>query len=112
MPADFDSVFGDDDFNFDDDPIEEVGQDDTTVSQQADDDGFEDMFRQRAARTETSFDEMEADADDYFEPETSSSGGFSLGSFTALQRLIIIALILLDILAIGYGVLILTGNVG
>lgn len=107
MSADFDSVFGDDDFNFED-PIEE-GQEDLTVERIPEDDGFEDMFRQQAARTETSFDEMEAD--NYFEAEESGSG-FSLGSFTAVQRLIIGLLVLLNILAIGFGVLLLTGTVG
>ena len=107
MPADFDSVFGDDDFNFDDDPIEDG--DDLAPAPQ--DEGFEDMFRQQAERTETSFDEMEADEEEYFETE-GNSGGVSLGSFSSFQRLVIIALVLLDLFAIGYGVLILAGRVG
>lgn len=105
MPADFDSVFGDDDFNFDD-PIEE--QDSFDAPSQ--DDGFEDMFRQQAARSESSFDEMETD-DDYFEAESSSGGGFSLGNFTSMQRLILISLVLLDIIAIGFGLLVLSGTI-
>ncbi len=107
MPADFDSVFGDDDFNFDDDPIDNTEE----IESIQEDDGFEDMFRQQAARSEASFDEMEAD-DDYIEAEGNSGGGFSLGAFTPFQRLIIIALVLLDIFAIGFGVLIMTGRVG
>ena len=48
---------GDDDFNFDDDPIDNTEE----IESIQEDDGFEDMFRQQAARSEASFDEMEAD---------------------------------------------------
>ncbi|MEM7334532.1 MAG: hypothetical protein AAF490_20820 [Chloroflexota bacterium] len=108
MSADFDSVFGDDDFNFEDD----LGENSDAIEPIQEDDGFEDMFRQQAARSESSFDEIDADEDYIEEMEGNSGGGFSLGAFTPFQRLIIIALVLLDIVAIGFGVLILTGRFG
>ena len=107
MPADLDSLFDDDEFELDD-SLE--GQENEIEASQ--DDGFEDMFRQQSARTESSLDDMQFDdSDDEFLEDSGSRGGFSLANFSPLQRLILIFLILLDILAIGFGVLVIMGLV-
>ena len=87
------------------------------------DDGlnFDDLRRQ-SARSGSAFDNMEMDADsdsddDYLldNDDATSSGSsgsrFSLRNFTPMQRLILGVLFLLNIGAIGFGVLVVMGIV-
>lgn len=69
------------------------------------DDEFE-QLRQKSARSGSMYDEMEADTQGQ-----SSGSSFSWSSFSSGQRLVLALLIVLDILAIGFGVLVLTGIV-
>lgn len=68
-----------------------------------DDDEF-DMLRQKSVRTESTYDGMD-DSD----AEFSSGSAFALSNFTSSQRLILLSLLMLDIVAIGFGVMILLG---
>lgn len=71
---------------------------------------FEDEFdrlREKTARTSAVYDEMEYD--DY-EEEVAAERGF-LGQFTPQQRFVLALLLLLDILAVGLGVLVVFGVV-
>lgn len=77
------------------------------------DEEFE-QLRHQSARTGSTYEEMEMDMDedefDEFEDDGSSSR-FSLGNFTSTQRLILAILVFLDILAIGFGVLVVMGQI-
>jgi hypothetical protein len=68
------------------------------------DDEF-DMLRQKTVRTESTYSGM--DTSDYDD----SSSGFSLSNFTTSQRLILVALLLLDVAAVGFGFLVLFGRI-
>jgi hypothetical protein len=74
-------------------------------TEQGGDDAF-DQLRRKSARTGAMHDEM-AEDEEFF--ESSSSLSFSLGNFTPTQRLILAVLILLDVLAVGFGLLVITG---
>jgi hypothetical protein len=43
-------------------------------------------------------------------PASSSDSGFSLSNFSSMQRLVLAILVLLDILAIGFALLVITGR--
>jgi hypothetical protein len=102
-----------DDFsNFDDDSFDEtpdwlVDDDDaaSATGTDYDDDQFE-QLRQKSARSGSMYDDMEADG-------AAQSGGssFSWSNFSSGQRLVLALLIVLDIVAIGFGVLVVTGIV-
>lgn len=105
-----------DDFsNFDDDSFDDTpdwllddegeGVASDTVAEVDDDDEFE-QLRQKSARSGSMYEEMEAD-----NQGQSGSSSFSWSSFSSGQRLVLALLIVLDILAIGFGVLVLTGIV-
>jgi hypothetical protein len=105
-----------DDFSsFDDDSFDDTpdwlldDQDENSVSDAGaeveDDDEFE-QLRQKSARSGSMYDEMEAD-----NQGQSGSSSFSWSSFSSGQRLVLALLIVLDILAIGLGVLVLAGIV-
>lgn len=102
-----------DDFsNFDDDSFDETPDwlidDDDTASGAIlgdDDDEFE-QLRQKSARSGSMYDDMEAD-----EARQSGGSSFSWSSFSSGQRLVLALLIVLDIVAIGFGVLVVTGVV-
>jgi hypothetical protein len=102
-----------DDFsNFDDDSFDEtpdwlVDDDDTpsAAGTDYDDDQFE-QLRQKSARSGSMYDDMEADG-----AGQSSNSSFSWSSFSSGQRLVLALLIVLDIVAIGFGVLVVTGIV-
>ena len=111
---DFD-IFQDDDFSED----AEVFDDDQSSGL---DDGFDlDNLRRQSARSGSAFDDMdttavveEDDAFDDFEADegndSRSGGRFSLSNFTPGQRLILALLFVLDILAIFFGIMVVTGR--
>ncbi len=109
MTDDF-SSFGDD--SFDDTPDWLMEDDDDSIPADADiegagdDDQFEQLRRQ-SARSGSMYDDMESDGDG----ESSGGSAFSWGSFSSGQRLVLAFLIVLDILAIGFGVMVLVGIV-
>lgn len=102
---DFDSFF-DDDFDANETSSE------TISSSRVDDDDLDfDQLRRQSARTGAAYDDMDMDDGEFLAEEPAASSGFSLSNFTPGQRLILAVLVLLDILAIGFGVLVITGNV-
>lgn len=72
------------------------------------DDEF-DQLRRKSARGET-FDDELAEEEAFAMDEGGT--GFSLSNFSSGQRLILAVLVLLDILMIGFGILVVTGRVG
>ena len=99
------------DFNiFDDDDFEETASPPLQTTDSAIP-GFDDdldQLRDKTTRTSSTYDEMDMSLDDL------DSGGqldFSLSHFTTSQRLILLALLMLDIVAIGFGLLILLGRI-
>lgn len=108
MTDDF-SSFNDD--SFDDTPDwllddEEISPISDTVTEIEDDDEFE-QLRQKSARSGSMYDEMESESDD----SAGSSSSFAWSSFSSGQRLILAFLVVLDILAIGFGVMVVAGIV-
>ncbi len=104
MADDFSSFDND---SFDETPDWLVDDDDAAPGTGSgdDDDQFE-QLRQKSARSGSMYDDMEADG-------AGQSGGssFSWSSFSSGQRLILALLIVIDIVAIGFGVLVVTGVV-
>jgi hypothetical protein len=72
------------------------------------DDEFE-QLRRKSARTGSSFDDMDTSVDDEFRPDEGS--GFSLNNFTTSQKLVLLALLMIDIVAVGFGLLLLLGRI-
>lgn len=71
-----------------------------------------DQLRRRNVRTGSAFDDLEAeDAGRQTAVSSSSatSSSFALGNFSPGQRLVLALLVLLDILAVGFGVMIVAG---
>jgi len=104
-----------DDFsNFDDDSFDDTPdwliddeEDTSSAAEMGDDDDQFEQLRQKSARSGSMYDEMEADG-------AGQSGGgssFSWSSFSSGQRLVLALLIVIDIIAIGFGVLVMTGIV-
>lgn len=97
---DDDFGFGDDDFSSDFSATDD--------SPQAFDEPDEfDQLRQTSARSET----MYNDLDDEFD-EGSGGSGFSLGQFSPGQKLILAILVVLNVLMIGFGLMVVLGVVG
>lgn len=92
----------DDDFGDDTSPMSDLPQ---TRPLSVDDDEF-DMLRERTVRTESTYSGMDT-SDDEFD----GGSGFSLSSFTTSQKLILLALLMLDIVAVGFGFLVLLGRI-
>ena len=96
----------DDDFSDDDLPgTSQTDELPGTRPLNVDDDEF-DMLRQKTVRTETTYSGMDTGDDDF-----GSGSGFSLNNFTTSQKLILLALLMLDIVAVGFGVLVLLGRI-
>lgn len=76
---------------------------------------FEDEFdqlRHHSARAGSTYDDMELEHDQEEDPFAENGRSpFSLGNFTPTQRLILALLVVLDILAIGFGVLVVLGRI-
>ena len=102
------SDFRDDDFYDETSPIgdlpgtEEMEDLAQTRPLSVDDDEF-DMLRQKTVRTESTYSGMDS-ADDEF-----GGSGFSLKNFSTPQKLILLSLLMLDIVAVGFGVMVLMG---
>jgi len=95
--------------NFLDDYEEEEEPDVVTVEDEVfagEEDEF-DRLRRKSARSETMDDELAFDEE---LPAHSQHSGFSLSNFTSGQRLVLAVLVLLDILAIGFALLVITGR--
>lgn len=103
MADDFSSF---DDDSFDDTPDWLMDEEETPSDGGADDDQFE-QLRQKSARSGSMYDDMETDG----EGQSSGGSSFSWSSFSSGQRLVLALLIVMDILAIGFGVLVITGLV-
>ena len=109
MTDDF-SSFGDD--SFDDTPDWLMEEDDDSLSSEAemeesgDDDQFE-QLRRKSARSGSMYDDMESDGDG----QSSGGSSFAWSSFSSGQRLVLALLIVLDMLAIGFGVMVIAGIV-
>jgi len=104
--ADLD-IFQDDDFS------EEASVFEDEQSSGFEDDLDFDSLRRQSARSGSTFDEMEMGGMEEGGFEEIESGGgsrFSLGNFTPGQRLILAILVLLDIVAVLFGVLVVTGR--
>ncbi|MCZ7667654.1 MAG: hypothetical protein M5U34_10765 [Chloroflexi bacterium] len=76
---------------------------DTVQAVVSDEDEFE-QLRRKSARTGSMYDDMDGEAD----IQASSSSSFSWSSFSSGQRLVLALLIVLDILAIAFGVMVFT----
>ena len=99
----FDDIENEDFEDLDDSSFEAV---------ESDADSFDDEFdqlRRKSARTGSTYDDMDMSADDEFGSDSGS--GFSLSNFTTSQKLILLALLMLDIVAVGFGVLVLLGRI-
>ena len=100
----------DDDFGEETSPMgdlpatSEMGNLPQTRPLSVDDDEF-DMLRQKTVRTESTYSGMDTSDDEF-----SSGSGFSLSNFTSSQKLILLALLLLDVVAVGFGFLVLLGR--
>ena len=70
------------------------------------DDEFEHL-RRRTTRSETTYEAMDTSVDDEF---FADDGGF-LSNLTTQQKLILLALLVLDLVAIGFGILVLLGRI-
>lgn len=67
-----------------------------------------DQMRQQSERSESIYGDMET-MDEGADAGARGGSRFSLGNFTPGQRLILVLLVLLDIVAIGFGVLVVMG---
>jgi hypothetical protein len=95
----------DDDFADSDLPeTEQMGDLPETRPLGVDDDEF-DVLRQKTVRTETTYSGLDT-SDDF-----DSGSGFSLNNFNTSQKLILLALLMLDIVAVGFGFLVLFGRI-
>jgi hypothetical protein len=102
-----------DDFsNFNDDSFDDTpdwlldGEDEAPASNMPNggDDEFE-QLRQKTARSGSMYDEMETDG----HGNAGSGSSFAWSSFGSGQRLVLAFLIVVDILAIGFGAMVVTG---
>ncbi|HID51835.1 MAG TPA: hypothetical protein EYP41_07360 [Anaerolineae bacterium] len=84
--------------------------DDLTAVPPTDDSAFDDPFdqlRDKTVRGETVDNNLAADEDNIAVGEnTSSGGGFSLDQFSPGQRLVLAILVILNIIVIGFGLLV------
>ena len=83
----------------------QMGDSPQTRPLNVDDDEF-DMLRQKTVRTESTYSGMDTSDDEF-----SSGSGFSFNSFTSSQKLILLALLLLDVVAVGFGLLVVLGRI-
>ncbi|GAB4264573.1 MAG: hypothetical protein Kow0080_03770 [Candidatus Promineifilaceae bacterium] len=97
----------DDSFDFDEFDVTDSPELSPVIGLEEDDDDEFARLRQKSARAGTVSDDME------MEEVTVGEGrfaAFSLSNFTTGQRLILAFLLLLDILMIGFGLLVITGR--
>ena len=86
------------------------GEEDFDIPESEDDDGLDiDSLRASSARASSMFENDMEDLDiDSMLGDSASS--FSLSNFTSGQRLVLAVLLLFDIIAIGIGILVVTGR--
>lgn len=101
----------DDDFGFEDNNFASDFSSDLPSSDSLDDTDDFDQLRRSSARSETMYNELSED-DFIDERGDSDSDEFSLSSFSPGQRIVLAILVVLNILMIGFGVLVLAGVVG
>jgi hypothetical protein len=94
---------------------EDFGLDEPDFSSDLPAQGFDepdefDQLRESSARTETLYNDM--DEDTFIESGGGSGSGFSLSNFSPGQRLALAILVVLNILMIGFGLLVVLGVVG
>lgn len=99
---DFDDL-RDDDFGFDDDFAADLPTESFDEVDQFD------QLRETSARSETLYNEMD---DDVFNESNDGSNGFSLSNFSPGQKLVLAILVVLNVLMIGFGLLVITGIIG
>ena len=104
MADDFSSF---DDDSFDDTPDWLMDEEDAPSDGGSDDDDQFEQLRQKSARSGSMYDEMETDG----EGQNGGGSSFSWSNFSSGQRVVLALLIVVDILAIGFGVLVVTGLV-
>lgn len=105
MADDF-SSFSDDSFDDTPDWLLEDEDEAPASDVQGGDDEFE-QLRQKTARSGSMYDEMETESNG----QSGSSSSFAWSNFSSGQRLVLAFLIVLDILAIGFGVMVVAGVV-
>ncbi len=96
----------DDEFNLDD---PDFSSDFPSTSSPDDSDQF-DQLRRSSARSETMFDDFSEE--ELQEESGGSESGFSMSNFTPIQRIILAVLVVLNIMMIGFGLLVILGVVG
>jgi hypothetical protein len=101
MSQDFDNFL--DDYEEEEEPNVVTVEDEVLAGEE---DEF-DRLRRKSARSETMDDDLAFDEE---LPASSSDSGFSLSNFSSMQRLVLAILVLLDILAIGFALLVITGR--
>jgi len=101
MSQDFDNFL--DDYEEEEEPNVVTVEDEVLAGEE---DEF-DRLRRKSARSETMDDDLAFDEE---LPASSSDSGFSLSNFSSTQRLVLAILVLLDILAIGFALLVITGR--
>lgn len=110
MTNDFDDWstdnFDDDSFNFDEFDVTDSPEVPPVIGLEEDDDEFAHL-RHKSARAGTVSSDMEMEEVAVGEGRFAA---FSLSNFTTGQRLILAFLLLLDILMIGFGLLVITGR--
>ena len=94
----------DDDFSFDETDFSSDLPDQT----EDESDQF-DQLRETSARSETLYDEMD---DDAFGESSSEGSGFSLSNFSSGQKLVLAVLVVLNVLMVGFALLVVLGVVG
>ncbi len=100
--------FTPDNISFDDDLTSTLSPT-TTEENLPDDDPF-DMLRNKTARGETVNNSLIADEEVIIEePDSSTGSKFSLDQFTPGQRLVLAILVILNIIVIGFGLLVILG---
>jgi hypothetical protein len=84
-------------------------EDDFDIPESGEGEEFDlDSLRASSARAGSMFDEEMEDLE-FDEIPTESSSGFALASFTPGQRLVLASLLLFDIIAVGVGLLVVSG---
>ncbi len=105
-----DDIFGTED-NLDFTQDNTAFDDDLTTLSTTDDSAFDDdpfdQLRDKTVRGETLDNNLAAEEDVIIEePKSSSGGGFSLDQFSPGQRLVLAILVILNIIVIGFGLLV------
>jgi hypothetical protein len=99
---DFDDL-RDDDFSFDNTDFSS----DLPADNYGEPDQF-DQLRETSARSETLYNDISDDSIN----ESGGSGGFSFSSFSSGQKLVLAILVVLNVMMIGFALLVISGAIG